>query len=131
MKDIGSLPYCLGVSVFESKDCIWLHQKQYFLTLLQNYGLMDAKVISTPTDQNVKLVKDDGVRKELEDRTLYQSMVGSLLYAAMTTHPHSTSSGTLSKFCAQSTEAYLTAVKTVLHYLSSARDLAPKYIWDE
>ena len=35
--------------------------------------------------------------------------------------------GVVSKFCAQSTNAHLTAVKRVLCYLSSTRDLAPRY----
>lgn len=46
---------------------------------------MGARVVSTC--QNVKLVKDYGVSKELENRAHYQSMVCSLLYAAMATCP--------------------------------------------
>ncbi len=125
---MGSLHYCLGVSIVQSEDCIWLHQKQYILSMLQKFGLMDAKSVSTPADQNVKLVKDDGVSKKLEDKAHYQSMVGSLLYAAMSTRPDIAHAvGAVSKFCAQPTEAHLTAVKRVLRYLSGTRDFALKY----
>ncbi len=73
MKDMGSLHYCLGVSIVQNADGIWLHQKQYnILSLLQKYGLMDAKPVSTPADLNVKLVKSDGVSKEVTDKPLYQ-----------------------------------------------------------
>ncbi len=52
----------------QSEDCIWIHQNQYILSLLRKFGLMDANPASTPADQNVKLVKDDGVSKKLEDK---------------------------------------------------------------
>lgn len=75
------LPRC------QDADGIWLHQKQYILSMLQKFGLMDAKPVSTPADHNVRLVKDDNISRKLEDKATYQSMVGSLLYAAMATRP--------------------------------------------
>ena len=102
MKDMGQLHYCLGVSVVQNAGGIWLHQKQYILSMLLRFGLVDAKPASTPADPNVRLVKDDGVSKQLEDKALYQSMVGSLLYAAMATRPDIAQAvGAVSKFCAQ------------------------------
>ena len=41
---------------------------------------------ATPSDPNVKLVKEDGVSKKV-DQLIYQSIVGSLLYAAVATRP--------------------------------------------
>jgi hypothetical protein len=128
MKDMGAIHYCLGVSVIQSSDGMWLHQKQYVLSMLRKFGLTDAKPASTPANSNVTLVKEDGNSKRLEDKALYQSMVGSLLYAAMATRPDIAQAvGAVSKFCAQPTEAHLTAVKRVLRYLSSTRDLALHY----
>ena len=48
--------------------------------------MSDANPVATPADVNVKLVKDDGVSKPA-DRELYQSLAGSLLYAAVATRP--------------------------------------------
>ena len=31
MKDMGTLHYCLGISIVQNEDCISLHQKQYIL----------------------------------------------------------------------------------------------------
>ena len=42
------------------------------------------KSISTPADPKVRLKKDDGVSKAVNP-VLYQSMVGSLLYAGIAT----------------------------------------------
>ena len=56
------------------------------MNLLRKYRMADTNPVSTPTDVNVKLVKDYGVSKPA-DQDLYQSLVGSLLYAAVATRP--------------------------------------------
>lgn len=88
MNDMGELSYILGISVVQerAKKCVFLHQKHYIETILQKYGISNANPIATPADANVKLRKDDGVSKPVNSST-YQSMVGSLLYAAMATRP--------------------------------------------
>ena len=86
MKDMGQLHYFLGVNVVYRNDCIWLHQNQYIKSMLQKFGLKDTNTVSTPADCDVILVKDDQVSK-LADQMDYQSMVGSLLYVALLTHP--------------------------------------------
>ncbi len=35
MKNIGQLDYCLGISVIQDDNGIWLHQKQYILNMLE------------------------------------------------------------------------------------------------
>ena len=82
MKDMGPLHYCLGVSIIQEDGRILLHQKQYILNMVKRYGLVEAHPVSTPANISVKLVKDDGVSKDV-DPVEYQSMVGSLLYTAI------------------------------------------------
>lgn len=95
--------------------------------MLKRYGLSDANSVSTPADLSVKLVKDDGVSKAV-DQINYQSMVGSLLYAAMATRPDIAQAvGAVSKFNAKPTEAHLTAVKRILRYLKGTTHLVLKY----
>ena len=95
----------------EEKTSMWMHQRRYILTLLDKYGLSEAKPFTTPADISVKLVKDDGVSKSV-DQVIYQSMVGSLIYAAAATRPNIAQAvGAMSKFNSCSTEAHLTAVK--------------------
>ena len=75
---------------------------------------------------HVKL-KKNGVSKGV-DPIAYQSMVGSLLYAATATHPDIAQAvGVVPKFNSQPTEARLTAVKRILCYLKGTVDLALKY----
>ena len=129
MKDMSDLHYCLGISIEQERQhkCPWMHQKQYIQNLLKKYGLSEAKTVSTPADISVKLKKDDGFSKEVNPVT-YQSIVGSLLYAAIATRPDiSQAVGVVSKFCSKPTEAHLTAVKRILRYLKGTLNLAIKY----
>ncbi len=57
MKNMGQLHYCLGISVVQDDNGIWLHQKQYILNMLEKFGMTEAKNVSMPADTNVKLVK--------------------------------------------------------------------------
>ena len=59
-----------------------MHQRNYIERVLKKYGMDECKPVATPADMNVKLLKDDGVSNEV-DCTVYQAMVGSLLYAAI------------------------------------------------
>ena len=88
MKDLGELHHCLGITVNydQSKKCLWLHQKPYILAMLEKFGLSQAKSVSTPANLSAKLRKDNESSK-LADPTLYQSIVGSLIYVAVATRP--------------------------------------------
>ena len=129
MKDVGKLHYCLGINIEQNEEqkCLKIHQKQYILNMLKKYSLFDAKIITTPADIIVKLKKDDGVSKNVNS-VVYQSMVGSLLYATIATRPDIAQAvGMVSKFCSKPTEAHLTAVKRILRYLKGTLNLAIKY----
>ena len=126
IKDFGKLHYCLGISIQhdEEKGCLWMDQRQ---SLLKRYGLSQAKTATTPADINVKLVKDTGVSKPV-NQVNYQSMVGSLLYASIASRPDIAQVvGAVSKFNSCPTEAHLTAVKQIFHYLKGTINLCIKY----
>ncbi|WVZ78229.1 LOW QUALITY PROTEIN: hypothetical protein U9M48_025977 [Paspalum notatum var. saurae] len=82
MKELGELKHFLGLEVEHTKDGIFLGQQKYAKDLLQRYGMLDCKPIATPMDSNVRLQEDEG--KHLEDVTMYQRMVGSLMYLTLT-----------------------------------------------
>ena len=129
MKDLGELHHCLGVCVEwdREQNSLWLHQKHYILNLIQKYGLQNANTVATPADISVKLTKEDGISKAV-DPTAYQSIVGSLMYAATATRPDiSFAVGVLSKFCSKPTASHFTAAKRV-RYLKGTPDLALKFV---
>ena len=125
MKNLGKLDYCLGISMQhdEERGSLWMDQRQYIQSLLKRYGLSQAKSATTPADVNVKLVKNDGVSKPV-NQVNYQSMVGSLLYASIATRPDIAQAvGAVSKFNSCPTEAHLTAVKRIFRYLKGTINL--------
>ena len=69
MKELGELKHFLGLEVERTKEGIFLGQQKYAKNLLQRYGMIDCKPISTPMDPNVRLQEDEG--KNLEDVTMY------------------------------------------------------------
>ena len=64
--------------------------------------------MSTPADPNVRLQKDDGVSKAVNP-VVYQSMIGSLLYAAVGPRPDICYAvGVASKFSSKPTAGFPT-----------------------
>ena len=119
MKDMGELHYNVGVCIvpYKERKQVYLHQGQYIEKMLKKFGQTEARTVSTPADLNVKLQKDNGVSRPV-DMISYQSIVGSLLYAAITTRPDIAQAvGVVSKFCANPTQSHLTAAKRILRYL--------------
>jgi len=110
-KDMGQLHHSQGVSIEIQDSQIKMSQKQYIQKLLKKYRMLDTNPVQTPTDQNVKVVKDDGHSKPVNSMQ-YQSMVGSLLYTAMVTRPDIKQAVyVVSKFNVSPTTAHLTAAK--------------------
>jgi len=126
MKDIGQLHYCLGISIVQNKEnsSVYIHQNQYIENMLKKFHMSDSKIVSTPTDVNVKSCKDDGFSQP-EDKVLYQSLVGSLLYFAIATKPDiSYAVRVVAQFCAGPNQSHLTAAKRILRYLKGTAQYA-------
>lgn len=127
MKDLGELHYCLGITVERDRSKIQLNQKFYLTQVLARFGMLNANPVSTPADCSVKLQKNDNVSKPV-DASLYQAMVGSLLYASIATRPDIAHAvGEVSKYNSNPTEAHLTAVKRILRYVKGTIDLKLTY----
>ena len=75
----------------------------------------------------VKLQKEDGVSRPVDTVTC-QSIVWSLLYAAITTRQDIAQAvGVVSQFCANPTQSHLTAAKRILRYLKGTVYLGLSY----
>ena len=127
MKDMGSLRYCLGVNIEQTRDENWLPQKQYIMKMIERCGFQDANPVSTSMDLNVKHVANDGCSKAI-DKSHYQSMKGTLLYAVIATRPDiSHAVEALSKFNLAPTEAHLTAAKRIVSHLKGTINASIQY----
>ena len=81
MKELGELKHFLGLEVDRTNEGLFLCQEKYARDLLQKFGMLDCKPISTPMEANSKLCAHEG--KDLKDGTMYQQIVGSLIYVTL------------------------------------------------
>ena len=97
------------------------------MNLLNRFELTDAHPVSTPADQSVQLVAEDGVSGPADQR-LYQRMIVSLQYAAGGTRPDIAQIvGALPRYCNKPSQLHLTAAKRVFRYLKGTANLALTY----
>ncbi|CAI7782009.1 unnamed protein product, partial [Closterium sp. NIES-54] len=89
MKDLGEAKYYLGVQIERDESGILIHQERYILNMLESFGLSEANPVRTPLPTGFDVhahAEEPLLRDELVQ--LYQSIVGSLVYASTTTQPH-------------------------------------------
>ncbi|GMJ02272.1 cysteine-rich RLK (RECEPTOR-like protein kinase) 8 [Hibiscus trionum] len=82
MKDLGPLKYFLGIEVARNHTGIFLCQRKYTLDIISEVGLLGAKPVGFPLDQNhhLPLAKE----KPLSNPECYRRLVGRLIYLSVT-----------------------------------------------
>jgi hypothetical protein len=115
MKDLGTLSYFLGLEVTSSSNGYYLSQAKYASDLLSKAGLTDTKTVSTPLELNVKLNSTDG--EPLSDATLYQQLVGSLIYLTVTRPDLAYAVHLVSQFMFVPRSTHYAAVLRILRYI--------------
>ena len=78
MKDLGLMNYYLGLEVWQKRGEVFLGQGKYIVKILQKFGMMDCKSMATPMVTNLKKLRD--FDSDLVDASLYQKLIGSLMY---------------------------------------------------
>jgi hypothetical protein len=117
MKDLGPLHHFLGITAERWPQCLFLHQRQYAIDILERAGMSDCKPCSMPVDTQAKLSEDDG--SPVADTTSYRSLTDALQYLtfsrpdiALRPHMH----------MHILREPHLTALKRILRYLRGSLD---------
>jgi hypothetical protein len=93
MKDMGEASYILGVKIIRdrAKRLLGLTQETYIKKMLERYHMQDCKPMDTHVDKSLSLSCDmcpnTLEEKEKISRVPYASVVGSLMYAMICTHP--------------------------------------------
>ena len=133
VKDMGLLHYFVGVIIVQdpAKGSVWIGQPTHATTLLERFGMENAKSVKTPVSCGSQLVKARDSDKPA-NQTLYQSAVGCLLYLSTRTRPDiAYAVNNVAKYCSNPTEEHWTAVKRILRYVKGTRDLGLLYTNDE
>jgi hypothetical protein len=118
-RDLGTSSFFLGMDIHRDRHAktIKLGQIRLINDLLEKYGMMECKTLSTPLSQATKLTKDG----ELLDTNVhtYSQLIGSLMYLSVCTRPDiSQAVGALARYMANPTVTHWQAAKGLLRYVS-------------
>ena len=129
LRDLGPTTQLLGMEIHRdrSKHLLSLSQSQYITNLLQEHGLQDSKPVSTPLNPGSRLSTSMSPQNESEAAEMrqypYISLVGSLMYLAVTTRPDTAfAAGVLARFNSNPGLPHWQAAKHVLRYLKGTID---------
>ncbi|GJZ15205.1 retrovirus-related pol polyprotein from transposon TNT 1-94 [Tanacetum coccineum] len=78
MSMMGEMTFFLGLQVNQSPRGIFINQSNYMLEILKKYGMETCNLIGTSMEIKDKLDLDQN--GTLVDATIYQSMIGALMY---------------------------------------------------
>ncbi|KAF7371923.1 Reverse transcriptase Ty1/copia-type domain-containing protein [Mycena venus] len=127
---LGDAKQLLGMEIHRdrTRGTITITQSTYINKILAFHGMDSSNIIATPMDPNVKLAKLPDGESHPDIKNVYQSMVGALMYAAITTRPDiAYAVQTLSQFSSNPGPVHLTAVKRVYRYLRGTTNLGITY----
>ena len=85
-RDLGEPKEFLRMRIRRKNGKIYLDQTDYLKKVLERFQMMDCRIASTPMVEGYKPLPNDGPIDE-KLRTLYQSIIGSLLYLMLGTRP--------------------------------------------
>ncbi|CAI7852745.1 unnamed protein product [Closterium sp. NIES-54] len=123
-KMLGDVHYYLGLQIERDVERRWLkvHQSHYISGVMERYGVTGGRTVMTPFPAGFKLKKaaeEDDVLED-EQQNEYQSLIGSVMYAAVHTRPDASFGvGQLARVVQRPTEEQLEVAKRLVRYLGS------------
>lgn len=129
MKDLGAVDSYLGIRIRRDRPNkrIFIDQQSYIDEAIEKFRMKDAKSVRTPFPSGLQL-QESKTECPRETRTLYQSIIGTILYIALGTRPDICFAVTrLSRYNANPSEAHLSAARYVLRYLKSTSTMKITY----
>jgi len=129
MTDLGEMKRFLGIEITRDRKVrtIRLNQERYIDEVLQRFGMENCKPMKTPlpTRPNLEVYTEDA---NPDDRLLYQSMLGSIMYAMLWTRPDlAYTVSLLGQFSANPGPEHWNCMKHVMRYLKGTKFMELQY----
>eukprot|EP00253_Pinus_taeda_P032180 PITA_32180 len=85
-KDLGLTHYFLGLEVWKKPGEIFLSQGKYVVKILERFGTVDCKPVTTPMELDFKKLSDRAAGSVLRNATEYRQLIGALMFL-VNSHP--------------------------------------------
>jgi len=86
ISDLGEPSFLLGLHIMDTSNGIALTQEVSIRTILSQFGMENSIMVSIPFPKGITFMKET-TEQPKEQVTLYQSMIGSLMYLVACTRP--------------------------------------------
>ena len=129
ISDLGALHHILGMKITRDTHNLYISQHTYINDKLVTYNMNECVTISTP-EAALKLAaaQDGDLITEGKQLTKYRGIVGSLIYASISTRPDITHAvNMLSRYMHTPGHTHMLAGKRILRYLKSCSDYGLVY----
>ena len=126
IKDLGVVDKFLGMNITQNDDTITLHMADYITSAASISKVVFHKQVPTPLSPSVNYFDDSS--PPVENITIYQSIIGQLLFIANAGRPDvAYPVSLLSRFLKDPRKVHLQAAHRVMQYLYSTRYLGISY----
>jgi len=120
--DTGDVTDFLGIKVNKTTSCITIDQKAYLKMVLERFDMHNAKIAPTPIPSGYVLQENKGAVDPVWHQK-FQSVIGSLLYLMLGTHPDITFVVIkMLQFSANPSQDHLDKAIYIMCYLVSTQD---------
>ena len=126
-RDLGDCKEFLCMHIQRKGRSIYLDQCSYLEKVIERFGMTNAKHVQTPLPTGYMPTPNKG-EVNPQCRTLFQQIIGSLLYIMLGTHPDIAFAVTkLAQFAANPSQEHVDKAKYVLCYLAGTAKYALVY----
>ncbi|XP_070002029.1 secreted RxLR effector protein 161-like [Nicotiana sylvestris] len=125
MSMMGEFNSFLGLQVKQSSKGTYICQQKYIKELLKKFDIETSKVINTPIATATRLDMDESGSSV--NKTMYRSIIGSLLYLTTSSNDIVFSMGLCARFQSNPKESHMKATKRILGYLKGTQDIVLYY----
>jgi hypothetical protein len=126
MTDLGPCSQYLGMEITRDRDSktLRLGQQAYILKVLKDFGMMEAKPVTTPVSPGKYDTAPDGYSASPQLKTWYARAIGSLMYIMLGTRPDIAFAVSLfSRYLGNPSLQHETGVKRIFRYLKGTAHL--------
>lgn len=121
MTDLNEANNFLGINIIrDDMNRISLDQTNYFERMLQKFGMVECKAVSTPMESALHLEKGT----EISGDAPYRELIGCLTYATLTTRPDlCAATNFFSRFQSCYGDQHFVHAKRILRYIQGTKNL--------